>query len=68
MEPKPNNACPLCGGPNGCAPAAAGSFDVPCWCTTAKVDAAVLARVPEALRGQACICAKCAARPVTSET
>ena len=58
--PKPNTACPLCGGPNGCTPADAGRFDVACWCTTTKVDPAALARVPDAQRGQACLCVRCA--------
>jgi hypothetical protein len=52
--------CPLCGGPNGCAPARSGTFDSPCWCTTATFDREQLARVPPALRGVACICARCA--------
>lgn len=58
--PKPNLACPLCGGPNGCEPAATGSFDVPCWCVTVKVDPAVLARIPGTMRGEACLCRSCA--------
>lgn len=60
FDPKPNNTCPLCGGPNGCAPAASGSFDTPCWCTTTPIDPAVLARIPEAQRNQACVCRNCA--------
>jgi len=60
LDPKPNHTCPLCGGPNGCAPAAAGSLDVPCWCTTAVIDPSALARVPEAQRNLACICRRCA--------
>ena len=60
LDPKPNNACPLCGGPNGCAPAASGSFDTPCWCTTTPIDPAALARIPESQRNLACICRKCA--------
>ena len=60
LDPKPNNTCPLCGGPNGCAPAATGSFDSPCWCTTAVIDPSALARIPEAQRNLACICRRCA--------
>ncbi|HYD60937.1 MAG TPA: cysteine-rich CWC family protein [Noviherbaspirillum sp.] len=60
MDPKPNNTCPLCGGPNGCAPAINGTFEVRCWCTDVKVDPAALARIPEAQRNQACICRQCA--------
>ena len=52
--------CPLCGGPNGCAPAASGSFATPCWCRTARISPEVLARVPAEQRGRACLCARCA--------
>ncbi|WP_084611994.1 cysteine-rich CWC family protein [Ferriphaselus amnicola] len=30
-----------------------------CWCQRVTISAAVLARVPEPLRGQVCICASC---------
>lgn len=58
--PRRNSACPVCGGPNGCAPAASGSFDTPCWCTTVDIDPAALARVPEPMRGRSCLCRRCA--------
>ncbi|RZL10379.1 MAG: hypothetical protein EOP40_06570 [Rubrivivax sp.] len=58
--PLPHHGCPLCGGPNGCAPAALGRFDVPCWCRDAKVSPEALARVPPHERGQSCLCARCA--------
>jgi len=67
LDPKPNNTCPLCGGPNGCAPAASGSFDTPCWCTTTPINPAALARIPDALRNQACICRNCAIAPPKQE-
>lgn len=60
MKPLPNTTCPLCGGPNGCAPAAGGSFDMPCWCVDVTIDPAALARVPEDKRGRACLCRACA--------
>jgi hypothetical protein len=60
MQPLPNEICPLCGGPNGCIPAAGGSFDMPCWCAGVTVDPAALARVPEDARGRACLCRACA--------
>lgn len=60
LTPLPATGCPLCGGPNGCAPAVSGTFDSPCWCTTVEIPAAVLAQVPAAQRGQACICRACA--------
>jgi hypothetical protein len=58
--PLPATGCPLCGGPNGCAPAVSGSFDSPCWCTSVRIPAELLARVPAAQRGLACICRTCA--------
>ncbi|GAP34440.1 cysteine-rich CWC family protein [Piscinibacter sakaiensis] len=60
--PLPNRHCPLCGGPNGCAPATCGRFDVDCWCRDARFTPALLAQVAPAQRGQACVCAACAAR------
>lgn len=62
MTPEPNITCPLCGGPNGCAPAASGTFDTPCWCKDASFSAQLLERLPEVLRGTACVCRACAAR------
>lgn len=52
--------CPLCGGPNGCA-IAEGRAATSCWCMSAAIGEDVLARVPDALQGKACICAACAA-------
>lgn len=66
MTPKPNLICPLCGGPNDCAPARSGSFETACWCRNVTIDPDILARVPEAQRNEACICARCAAS--TSKT
>ncbi|HJV60881.1 MAG TPA: cysteine-rich CWC family protein [Albitalea sp.] len=60
LQALPNAACPLCGGPNACSPAATGSLDVACWCNDAVIDPAALARVPPALRRQACLCPACA--------
>lgn len=62
--PAANHQCPLCGGPNACAPAQCGRYDVACWCTSARFPPELLARVPEAQRGLACICAGCAAQAV----
>jgi hypothetical protein len=61
MEALANTNCPLCGRPNLCAPAASGTLSSPCWCTQVVVDRSVLSRIPEEQRGQACICARCAA-------
>ncbi len=60
--PQPRRTCPLCGSANECAPAAAGSFEVECWCTRVSIDPQVLAEVPPALRGIACLCRACAVR------
>jgi len=60
MNPLPNPLCPLCGQPNQCAPAAAGDFAVECWCTSVVISPQALDRVPEAWRGKACLCPRCA--------
>ena len=55
--------CPLCAQPNQCAmeiECATGQKQPPCWCTQARFSAELLARIPEAARNQACICAACA--------
>jgi hypothetical protein len=52
--------CPICGNPNGCAVAAAGTFAADCWCKGMSFSETTLARVPDALRGKACICRRCA--------
>lgn len=61
MEPLPNTVCPVCGGSNHCAPAAAGTFDVECWCTKAIIRPEALARVPANQIDKACLCPRCAA-------
>lgn len=58
LQPDPGR-CPLCGAPNQCA-MAAGANGPPCWCTTVRFDAALLARIPAAARGKACLCPACA--------
>jgi len=60
MQALPHHTCPLCGGPNQCAPAQAGRLDVACWCSQANIAADILARIPETRRRQACICPRCA--------
>jgi hypothetical protein len=71
IRPRAELRCPLCGGPNGCGPAAGGSFDgPPCWCREVVFSAELLARVPAGQRGQACICRACAtaAKAATAAT
>jgi hypothetical protein len=60
MEAKANHTCPLCGGPNECAPARSGSLDTPCWCRTITISDDALARVPAARRNESCLCRRCA--------
>ncbi len=57
--------CPLCGQPNQCAAEIRRETNQPqppCWCRQASFTEALLARVPQAARHQACICARCAAQ------
>jgi len=58
--------CPLCGGHNRCAMATEQATGIPhqaaCWCMDATIDPTVLSQIPPTARGQACICAACAAR------
>lgn len=64
-EVRPNTTCPVCGKSNQCVPARTGTFTQPCWCENITIDAERLARIPEAARGEACLCPACAglARP-----
>ena len=62
MSEVQTDRCPLCGGDNACAMAAAGGEPAACetcWCRTTTVPATAIARVPEPLRGRACICQRC---------
>jgi len=56
--PAPRTRCPLCGGPNACAPAASGTFETPCWCADARFAPALLAALPRGGEA-ACVCAAC---------
>jgi hypothetical protein len=63
--------CPLCGATNACAmetERATGVVQPPCWCMTVDFSADLLARVPEAQRRLACICARCASAAETAAT
>lgn len=53
--------CPLCGELNACALAGPAKSDAPCWCESASFSAALLAAVPVAAQGKACVCERCAA-------
>jgi len=56
-EPVSAEICPLCGRGNACG-MAAGKGE--CWCFDATIPAEVLAQIPEAARGVACVCRECA--------
>ena len=61
--------CPICGEPNRCAveiERETGVAQGPCWCTNLDFTSDLLARVPAAAQGTACICAACAAKQVSS--
>jgi hypothetical protein len=56
--------CPLCGHPNRCAMETqqrTGIAQAECWCTRIDFSRELLARLPAAARGAACICPACAA-------
>jgi hypothetical protein len=57
--------CPLCGADNRCAMTTTlaqtpADNAVDCWCKVTTIAPEVLARVPAALCGKACLCARCA--------
>ncbi len=67
MAPSPAldpTRCPLCGNDNRCAmelERETGVAQPPCWCVSATFPPGLLDRMPEAARGQACLCANCVA-------
>jgi hypothetical protein len=70
LSPDPTR-CPLCGGDNRCAmeiERATGLAQAPCWCVAQSFSAELLNRLPEAARGQACICGNCLAAFHASRT
>lgn len=63
--------CPLCGQGNACAEElarATGQPQPPCWCMTAEFPPTLRDAVPEAARGRACICARCAAAAASASS
>jgi hypothetical protein len=63
IRPVETHVCPLCGQPNQCAmeaERATGVKQPPCWCSQLKFDTKLLERIPEQVRGKACVCAACA--------
>lgn len=54
--------CPLCGENNQCA-VTLGQDPSTCWCHQPEIviDKTLLAKIPQAARGKACICQQCVA-------
>lgn len=63
--PEPER-CPVCGQINDCA-IEAGLPGEECWCFQTSVSATALERIPEDLRGKACLCPRCAAGVLPEE-
>ena len=53
------SACPLCGHPNDCGQCSPATRSLPCWCERLIIPGELLARVPNELRGRACLCRAC---------
>ena len=63
METIDPTRCPICHEPNVCAMEKAKLTDTKperCWCFDAVFTPAVMDLVPDASKGKACVCAKCA--------
>ena len=60
-------SCSLCGESNQCAMASAASIESPCWCTRVLFTTELLASVPRAAQGKACICARCVAASASEQ-
>lgn len=59
--------CPLCGQDNRCAmerEKATGEKQPPCWCLTETFTPELMARLPKAAEGLACICQGCVRKVV----
>ena len=68
METLDASVCPLCGVANQCAMEIAKATGKPferCWCVDAVFTPELLAKVPQAAQGMACVCPVCAASPKT---
>jgi len=68
METLDASVCPLCGLANQCAMEIVKATGKPlerCWCVDAVFTSELLAKVPQAVQGMACVCPVCAASPKT---
>jgi len=54
--------CPLCGQKNACENVKCGASDNSCWCNSPNIrfEAALLGKIPDSHKNQACICQQCA--------
>lgn len=71
VDPIDQHRCPLCGSDNQCANVRqqkTGVQQEPCWCSHARFDATLLARVPENARNKACVCVRCAGAASGAQT
>ncbi|ORC57077.1 helicase [Pseudomonas floridensis] len=69
-NPTPDTSlCPVCGFSNQCSLADPRTAAQPCWCFSESIDPTVLEALPDSLRNQACLCARCAgvARPAPGQ-
>jgi hypothetical protein len=60
--PFPATQCPLCGQDNRCAmeiKRATGVAQAPCWCLSETFPPDLIASLPTAAQGEACICIDC---------
>lgn len=61
MRPLPHLTCPVCGGPNACAPALGGDFEQRCWCEAISLSPRLVSQIGETGQKTSCICPACAA-------
>lgn len=58
--------CPICGKENNCA-FVKGMMHEGCWCEKIKVPTKLLEKVPEDVKGKACVCKNCVMQFIESE-
>lgn len=64
--PLPVHHCPVCGGPNACATAAAGRFDAVCWCRDLRFPPSLWQQL-RARGAVGCVCRACAETALAAE-
>ncbi len=58
-SPVERSECPLCGRANQCQLCTISPYKGSCWCERMRIPEELLARVPTAWRGEACVCLEC---------